>query len=142
MPSPCRCSCCEVGKCTHFHVCPSLLSNLGKTGRDGHAMGNAFYPAVKSSNFMVSRMCLLTKLAWTKWIVFVLEQPLSFIMGRHIRVLEPIFCSLFCIVTWMGLFGARSAKPTRLYTNMLFIKKCKIAIQKVQCGMFKMTFIH
>ena len=49
-------------------------------------MGNQAFPAVNAANLMVSRMCLLQRLGWARWVVFILEQPMNSIMGLHSRM--------------------------------------------------------
>ena len=83
-------------------------------------MGDVRFFNVRQANLMVSRMALLARLAWARFIVFFLEQPLSSIMERHRRLTEGPFAHLWCIITWMGIAGYSWCLESRLPSAPLF----------------------
>ena len=60
---------------------------------------------------MVSRMVLIACLTKAKRVVDIVEQPMTSVMDRHKRM---HVLNLEQVETWMGLFGAPTAKPTKL----------------------------
>ena len=77
-------------------------------------LGDTSLECVTQANIMVSRCALLFYLVEMVQGLVILEQPGSSIMFRHPRLLNRGMCEVF---TWMGAFGAPSAKPTKLLSN-------------------------
>ena len=75
-------------------------------------MGNCRCIQVINGNCMVSRMvlcgCLIAKKS-----MMVVEQPLTSVMDGHKRF---HLLNMREVRTWMGLFGAPTAKPSRLFS--------------------------
>ena len=72
---------------------------------------------VLEANTMVSRTCILQRLFEAKRCSWTLEQPSSSLMVRHPRVRYNVK-----VVTWMGMFGARTPKQTYLLSNKPWIE--------------------
>ena len=75
----------------------------------------------RRANQQVTRMALLTLLCWAKYGLFLLEQPLSSLMDRHPRLASFPFDRLYCSSAYMGSYGACSPKPSRLFSNVLYM---------------------
>ena len=94
-------------------------------------------PGVHVANTQVSRVafCFLLLIAMSG--TFVLEQPSSSLMCRHPRMLliKRFLCqynSWVHIRTWMGAFGAETAKPTRLFSNDGYVRKLNRQLSKAE----------
>ena len=89
-------------------------------------MGDLSRESVRKANLMVSRMAALLIFCHCAGIWWVLEQPASSFMALHHRMQEvkEFTGSSWChIWTWMGAFGANTAKGTRLWSNRRHITR-------------------
>ena len=84
-------------------------------------MGNDVYSKVAVANLMVSRMCCLQLVAFSRFGIMLLEQPASSIMPLHCRMTQSPFKDLWRVFLHMGSYGAKSAKPTWLYGSELLV---------------------
>ena len=69
---------------------------------------------------MVSRMALLMLWMQAAGVMFILEQPASSLMCLHPRMLQvKAACGAAWrhTHTWLGMFGAKTQKPTRLWSS-------------------------
>ena len=88
------------------------------TKRTGdNVLGDESVPCVQQGNIMVSRMCLIWHIVKMRECVYILEQPQSSLMFSHPRVHDQIRHTN----TWMGCFGAGTAKPTKLGSNVFSV---------------------
>ena len=79
-------------------------------------MDNQHVLLTRLGNALASRMVLIICLTSQKQVLDVVEQPLSSLLGEHTRVKKLHFQH---VSTWMGLFGAETPKPTRLYSRYI-----------------------
>ena len=108
----------------HWDTCCSnwVWMSRSKTGRSKDTpMGNVVYGNVAVANLMVSRMCLLQLVAFSRFGIMLLEQPASSIMPLHRRMAQSPFKDMWKVFLHMGSYGAKSAKPTWLYGSELLI---------------------
>ena len=67
---------------------------------------------------MVSRQVLILQYFTAQAIIYLMEQPITSLMRLHERLVELFKkLHLFTTTTWMGRFGADSAKGTWLMSN-------------------------
>ncbi len=83
------------------------------TGRSAYKPLGDNTACVQEANMMVSQAVLLKHLAQCRGVCWLLEQPASSLMGLHPRLKE--MQGLTQVHTWMGMFGADTAKPTLIY---------------------------
>ena len=79
-------------------------------------LGDTSRLCVRQGNLMVSRMCLIWFIVRMRESLYLLEQPSSSMMFDHPRVSERRALG-GTTRTWMGCFGAPTAKPTKLGSN-------------------------
>ena len=108
-------------------VCSSWvwMSRSGTKRRSGQCMGDTSSFVVATANMMVSRACLLKRLGLARRIAWVLEQPFTSLMGEHPRMVDlrsgPGTGGVYQCSTYMGAFGAPTAKKTRLWSSESWI---------------------
>ena len=101
-------------------VCSSwVFMCLGTSRRNRYdSLGNTDLRFVRDANKMVSRCAILILLATALGIYWILEQPLSSLMIFHPRLQDIVTLMRVWQVSFkMSQFGARSEKPTKLYSN-------------------------
>ena len=81
-------------------------------------MGDTTVEFVIWGNCMVSRMMLCILLTRGKEVVPILEQPLTSVMDGHKRFKAVDWKQ---VSTWLGLYGATCAKPTKLFSPDLYL---------------------
>jgi len=80
--------------------------------------GDITIPRIDKANRMVSRVVSLMLLAWSRHVHIFLEQPISSVMNFISPLKEFIAsCLLFCTVTYLGAFGAKTMKPLNIWST-------------------------
>ena len=122
-------------------VCSSWVTiNRGTSGRClSRPLGRAELPYVARANIMVARASLLMLLGVCTGVGFILEQPMTSLMGEHPRMVQLrrlAECggirAVSKITTWMGAFGGEVPKPTFLLGTVPWLHQLKRTITRGQ----------
>ena len=105
-------------------VCSSwVFLCLGSSGRSKlDVLGNTERKFVRDANLMVSRCCILMRLAVGLGLTYILEQPASSLLVYHPRMQQLAEDTQMYVICFpMALFGSRTTKQTKLYSNASWI---------------------
>ncbi len=101
-------------------VCSTLVWINRATSRRSalRPLGDETRPSVAQGNMMIYRMVVLIIIANARGLWWCIEQPKGSLMDRHPAFQSLMGCTqVFRHCTFMGRFGAETAKPTWVWSN-------------------------
>ena len=89
-------------------------------------------PFVAAGNCMLARQCLCLVVLFILKIHWCLEQPQSTVMHKtkFFEFIEKVLGEVIRVHTWQGMFGAKSQKPTFLFSHSPFIHGMKRTLDR------------
>ncbi len=104
--------------CSSWVFMCTSSTNRSELNPMGLFRGKPSTKKVEEGNLMVSRQVLILQYFTAQAIIYLMEQPITSLMRLHERLVELFKkLHLFTTTTWMGRFGADSAKGTWLMSN-------------------------
>lgn len=123
-------------------VCSSWIAiNRGTSGRSqADPLGRVQYPSVARANLMLSRVCLLLTVIMHNRGHLVIENPVSSLieyaprLANFLRHRGPIK-----VTTWLGMFGAKTPKAIKLFSDDGFIQRLYRKLDRSKFGKSQTT---